>query len=52
MVSWSTARGGQRSGDVTGLAAILERAAVTLPQAAVADIAGRLPRRAGRRGTV
>ena len=36
MVSRSTARGGQRSGDVTGLAAILERAAVTLPQAAVA----------------
>ena len=49
MVSWSTARGGQRSGDVTGLGAILERAAVTLPQAAVA---ARLLRRAGRRGTV
>ena len=39
--------------DVTGpAAAILQRAAVTLPQAAVAAIAARLLRRAGRRGTV
>jgi len=38
---------------VTGpAAAILQHAAVTLPQAAVAAIAARLLRRAGRRGTV
>ncbi len=39
--------------DVTGpAAAILQRAAVTLPQAAVDAIAARLLRRPGRRGTV
>jgi len=39
--------------DVTGpAAAILQRAAVTLPHAAVAAIAARLLQRAGRRGTV
>ncbi|HEY0998740.1 MAG TPA: DUF998 domain-containing protein, partial [Streptosporangiaceae bacterium] len=39
--------------DVTGLAAvILQRVAVTLPQAAVAAVAARLLRRAGGRGTV
>src|SRR5213592_4297099 len=38
---------------VTGpAAAILQRTAVTLPRAAVAAIAARLLRRAGRRGTV